>query len=452
MAIIFPPSPTLNDVFTAGDRQWKWNGTSWQSIVAGESDPTMGGDLSGTASTAQIAADAVGSSEIATGAVGATEIASTIDLSSKTVTLAAGEISASEMATTLDLSGKTVTLPAASVTAHVTQTDTTPLEDDIALLGFKVAANGSLAKYDLMDQTVDVFESEAGIDTSSSSNEIYDSTGKYYCSVGLGSNTLLTQPVTGSPVNSGDWSVGGFSLYSTACFDSATTGSNCFLCDGIGAGAYLGIDWGEGVTRRITQIGWFNQGTMYCLFGEVHWSNDGTTWTTITPATGAGGNPTSTPNSRNYSSLFNNTGSTVKARYWRMVKTNGATNGAWGSSVQWYETPDDVSETLSLVSNATTARSEPTTGDMVMTYSNAYGTASLNVDLIGSISRDNGTTYTAGTLLDRGTVGSHKLVSFHGLDIDGQPSGSEVRYKIALANQALESKETRIHAVSLGWS
>jgi len=383
--------------------------------------------------------------------VTAGDLASTLDLSSKTVTLAAGEVSASEMATTLDLSGKTVTLPAASVTAHVTQTDTTPLEDDIALLGFKVAANGSLAKYDLMDQTVDVFESEAGIDTSASSDEIYDSTGKYYSSVGLGSNTLLTQPVTGSPVNSGNWSVGGFNTYSTACFDSATTGSNCFLCDGIGAGAYLGIDWGAGVTRRITQIGWYNQGTMYCLFGEVHWSNDGTTWTTITPATGAGGNPTS-PAHRNYSSLFNNTGSTVKARYWRMVKTNGANNGAWGSSVQWYETPDDVSETLSLVSNATTARSEPTTGDMVMTYSNAYGTASLNVDLIGSISRDNGTTYTAGTLLDRGTVGSHKLVSFHGLDIDGQPSGSEVRYKIALANQALESKETRIHAVSLGWS
>jgi hypothetical protein len=36
MAIIFPTSPTLNDVFTAGDRQWKWNGTSWQSIRAGE--------------------------------------------------------------------------------------------------------------------------------------------------------------------------------------------------------------------------------------------------------------------------------------------------------------------------------------------------------------------------------------------------------------------------------
>ena len=66
MAIIFPASPTLNDVFTAGDRQWKWNGTSWQSIVVGESDPTMGGDLLGTASTAQIIADVVGSTELAT--------------------------------------------------------------------------------------------------------------------------------------------------------------------------------------------------------------------------------------------------------------------------------------------------------------------------------------------------------------------------------------------------
>jgi len=38
-------------------------------------DPPMGGDLTGLASNAQIAADAVGTAEIATGAVGTTEIA-----------------------------------------------------------------------------------------------------------------------------------------------------------------------------------------------------------------------------------------------------------------------------------------------------------------------------------------------------------------------------------------
>jgi len=50
--------------FLAGDN-------SWQSI---SSDPTMGGDLSGTASNAQIVADAVGSSEIAADAVSASEL------------------------------------------------------------------------------------------------------------------------------------------------------------------------------------------------------------------------------------------------------------------------------------------------------------------------------------------------------------------------------------------
>jgi len=47
-------------------------------------------------------------------------------------------------------------------------TDITPLQDDIAILGFKVATNGSLAKYDLVDQTQDVFEDASGIDASAS--------------------------------------------------------------------------------------------------------------------------------------------------------------------------------------------------------------------------------------------------------------------------------------------
>lgn len=30
-AIDFPNSPTVNDVFTVGDRSWKWSGTAWTS-------------------------------------------------------------------------------------------------------------------------------------------------------------------------------------------------------------------------------------------------------------------------------------------------------------------------------------------------------------------------------------------------------------------------------------
>jgi len=58
--------------------------------------------------------------------------------------------------------------------------DTSGLEDDIALLGFKVASNGSLAKYNLVDQTVDDFQDTSGVDASTSTNEVRDASGKYY--------------------------------------------------------------------------------------------------------------------------------------------------------------------------------------------------------------------------------------------------------------------------------
>ena len=106
---------------------------------------------------------------------------------------------------------------------------------------------------------------------------------------------------------------------------------------------------------------------------------------------------------------------------------------------------------MTLVSNSTTAQSAPTKGDMVMTYTDGVGTATLNTDLKGYVSRDNGTTWTQGTLASQGTSGGHKIVTFHDLDISGQPSGAAMRYKIETLNQGA-AKSTRIQAVSLGWS
>ena len=47
-------------------------------------------------------------------------------------------------------------------------TDTTNIQDDIALLGFKVAANGSLSKYNLRDQVLDAFTDATGVDAGAS--------------------------------------------------------------------------------------------------------------------------------------------------------------------------------------------------------------------------------------------------------------------------------------------
>ena len=106
---------------------------------------------------------------------------------------------------------------------------------------------------------------------------------------------------------------------------------------------------------------------------------------------------------------------------------------------------------MSLVSNAQTAQAQPTKADVVLTYTNALGTATINTDLIASVSRDGGTTYTAVTLASQGTTGGHTILTANDVSISGQPAGTSMVWKVATTSQSV-SKSTRIHAVSLGWS
>tara|TARA_R110002096_G_scaffold216995_3_gene404989 strand:- start:523 stop:2208 length:1686 start_codon:yes stop_codon:yes gene_type:complete len=64
--------------------------------------------------------------------------------------------------------------------------DDAGIQDDIAILGFKVASNGSLAKYDLVDQTIDDFQDTSGVNAGTSTGETRDSSGKYYSGVVTG--------------------------------------------------------------------------------------------------------------------------------------------------------------------------------------------------------------------------------------------------------------------------
>jgi hypothetical protein len=144
-----------------------------------------------------------------------------------------------------------------------------------------------------------------------------------------------------------------------------------------------------------------------------------------------------------------------------LVSTGGGGGGVYGTT---YQTGDqggtgiilirhrtETYNDISLVSNSTTAESTPTKGDIVMTYTNGVGTATVNTDIKAWISRDNGTTYTQATLSSEGTTGGHTILTAHNVDISSQPSGTSMRYKIETLNQSA-SKETRIQAVSLGWS
>ena len=92
-------------------------------------------------------------------------------------TLGTGEVATANMAT--DPTNASNLSSGSVPSAQLGNVDTTGLEDDIALLGFKVASNGSLAKYNLVDQTIDDFQDDSGINGGSSTNEARDSSGKY---------------------------------------------------------------------------------------------------------------------------------------------------------------------------------------------------------------------------------------------------------------------------------
>jgi len=57
------------------------------------------------------------------------------------------------------------------------------LSDNIMLNAFRIAINGSLTQFNMVDGVVDEFEDESGVDTGSSTNENYNSTDDFYESV-----------------------------------------------------------------------------------------------------------------------------------------------------------------------------------------------------------------------------------------------------------------------------
>ena len=106
---------------------------------------------------------------------------------------------------------------------------------------------------------------------------------------------------------------------------------------------------------------------------------------------------------------------------------------------------------MTLISNAQTAESAPTNGDLVMTITNGAGTTTPNTDIKAYITRDGSDYTTAVTLVDQGDTGGHTILTANGVDLSGETSGTSMRWKITTHNQSA-SKTTRIQAVSLGWS
>jgi hypothetical protein len=448
--------------------------------------------------------------------------------------------------------------------AQLGNADLTGLEDDTALLGFKTAANGSLAKYNLLDQTVDAFEDASGVDAGTSTGETRNSTGKYY------SGAVEATATGGTITTDGDYTVHKFTVSGTFTTDTAQDVEYLVVAGG-GAGGGTGgpsnaAGGGGGAGGYRTATGFPVTATSYSITvgtGGVGANSTGpsggvSTFSTITSAGGGGGGAgdlatngvaggSGGGSSRDASGGAGNTPSTspVQGFAGGTSGAGGATGGGGGASevggaatvtgnpsgaggdgiandiiidgtpvtygggggggksgsyggtggaggaggggaggtaavgsdatgsgsgggggggagvvagdgsdgVVVIRRPTTVSvSNMTLVSNLTAAQAAPTKGDIVFTYTNGAGTAVINTNITAEISADGGSTWTAFTLASQGTTGGHTILTSHDQTITSTitaPWNMKYRIKTLVQSVALQ---TRIQAVSLGWS
>ena len=122
---------------------------------------------------------------------------------------------------------------------------------------------------------------------------------------------------------------------------------------------------------------------------------------------------------------------------------NGGTNSA--------QITADTFNNIELKSNTQTAVAAPTTGRLMIYEETSTGSTTLDTDLKGYVSRDGGTTYTQTPLTLDATYETGKTLVSGSIDISGQPSGTNMKYKIETLNQSA-SKVCRLHGASLLWA
>jgi hypothetical protein len=417
----------------------------------------------------------------------------------------------------------------AAIAASKVLVDTSAIEDDVALLGFKVAVAGSMAKYNLVDQTEDAFMDATGVDASASTNESRNAANYY-------SGETSTTAVTGGTITT-DGSYKVHTFLADGTLTTYASGDVDYLVVGGGGsgGGSLGTGWpgaGGGAGGFRTATGLATTAQAYAItVGDGATANgtvaaESSIFSTITStgggyggkgnygastAGGAGGSgggggqgtgvvvggaasPVTSPvqgyagvnswlygagggggagalgssgtggvgvaSSYSGASVTYSTGGNGSSGSGGAANTgNGGagttSSGTAGGSgiviIRYLTGAFNVVGDMTLQSNATTANDgAPTKGDIVMTYTNGAGTATLNTDLTAEFSADNGSTWTSTTLVAQGSTGTHLIVSAHDVTRTST-SGTAMKYRIKTLNQSA-SKETRVQAVSLGWS
>lgn len=276
----------------------------------------------------------------------------------------------------------------------------------------------------------DAYADESDVDTAASSGQTYDAGGDYYTNPG-GETRIAgatpTAPQGGTAANINDDNPA-----TTAVTGALPDLSAASLKDRI----YWKLDLGSAKTVTKIEAKQLKQ-TSSSRSMILCYSTDDTTYTQL----GSTISVTSSP------ADFANTGS-VSARY--VAVAQGAYNASTETNtigdLNAYEIADPADMTL--VSEAFTAAAAPDTA-RVHVQVTEVDAVTVNTDLMVDVSRDDGSTWeTAVLALAASLADGTKAYEDTAVDLSGQPSGTDLRYRVRTDN----AKEVRIHGAVLQWA
>ena len=310
-------------------------------------------------------------------------------------------------------------------------------ESNIRLISLLTAENFG-DRINLVNGIADPYTDETDIDIATSVNESYDASGDFY--EGTSGTSVVGD---GVGTNSGDFTLGG-GLGAARNGNTSETAANSALTSSSSGDSFYQVDWGAGNDKVITQFEIWgpNDAAFFSTASgtaKLQGSANASSWNDLSAAdalpTGASAQDTITA-----------TDTSTAYRYHRIVMNSGSTNVRRIAELRFTEQnpPSD----LTLVSNSFTAESVPSTGRIHIQI-RENETVTVNTDFTAEVSRDNGTTWTLGTLVKVADL-ADSTVAYEDSDVDisGQPTGTSMKYRI----KTLNNKDIEIHGTILQWS
>lgn len=330
-------------------------------------------------------------------------------------------------------------------------------EMNILLNAFRIAINGALAKFNLVDGIMDEFEDESGVDTGASTNESYDGTNDLY-SPSSGTITIDSYSEANRDGNWNFYTVNGYKQAGQAITlpsDVSITSVKFYL-------KKAGSPTGNAYAKIYASTG--TVGTDAHPTGSALATSDALDVSTLTTSFQLIEFTFSTPYSAsagdicilvdyagsaapNYVYVGNDISSPTHSGNSFAQTHVGAPNYSEFTYDACFYLYGTQTNNMTLISQSTTAEAEPDNSRIVL-FEEDVDAITINTDLKAYVSRDGGTTYTQTTLSDEGDYASSKRILTGSVDISGQPAGTSMKWKVTTHN----NKNLKLHGVGELWN